>query len=147
VELVKLVNERRIILSKLKGTTFKLIKKRYIVKKDGNRLGNKKFYELLNLYFRSLQLKMDMNVSYGVYASENPVLTRLSAHYPLISLTKLTVNVAKAYSQTIQVREVDVVNAFPEIDLVLKMVGGTISITDLSEAMCTPINGNENIDG
>lgn len=59
------IKERQELLLKLKNVMFRLNKKNYVIKKDGNKLGRKKYRVYLDMYNRYHYLKMDTNSVYG----------------------------------------------------------------------------------
>jgi hypothetical protein len=61
--------DRKEIKRKLKGVTFELKHKHYVIKKDGNKLGKRKYHFYLELYFRNRQLKLNTNSQYGMYGN------------------------------------------------------------------------------
>ena len=62
----ELFKERVEIKRKLKGVTFELKHKHYVIKKDGNKIGKRKYYMYLEKYFRIHQLKWNINLQYGL---------------------------------------------------------------------------------
>lgn len=67
----ELFKERVDIKRKLKSVTFELKHKHYVIKKDGNKLGKRKYHLYIEMYFRMHQLKWDINSQYGLYGNEN----------------------------------------------------------------------------
>ena len=77
---LKYTNERVDLFKSMRNVKVSLRLKKYFITKDGNRLGKRKYHKYLNMYFRSLQLKMDTNSVYGSYGSNSSLLRPMTLH-------------------------------------------------------------------
>jgi hypothetical protein len=60
--------ERKKIAKKLRNISFGDLRNTHIIKKDGNRLGRRKYLIYSNMYFHSIHLKSFINTEYGLHS-------------------------------------------------------------------------------
>lgn len=88
------IDQANAIRRELIGVVFKINKnKKYLITKDGNKVGKKKHDILLCKYFDYLQLKINVNSEYGIV--NGAPSTRLydpKAHQTLTQLTRRIAN-------------------------------------------------------
>ena len=63
----KAIIELKKISNKLKNVRFGGIRNQYTIKKDGNKLGRRKYIYYSNMRYRYLHLKTFVNSQYGIY--------------------------------------------------------------------------------
>ncbi len=98
------LQERREINSKLKNVSIFIYGKNNYSKKDGNRLGKRKHKLYVAMYFRTMQIKMDINSTYGSYGSNTvltkPVMLVDEAAFIRENLTKRTRDISLSIART-----------------------------------------------
>lgn len=87
-----MILERKEITRKLKSVSIILIGKVHVIKKDGNRLGKRKYNKYLALHYRRFQLKFDINSSYGLKSSESNMILRFQKvdYLPALAAVRLS---------------------------------------------------------